>query len=384
LKKLIFNLRAVFIAFFLLLAFGYMASIVISVITFTRVIEYPTTPKQSTILPTTTTRKPPKVNTCWRDRHTSPTFPNQGYKPTKVEAKYFQSSKIYAMVEICIPERQYIVNLATSLVLLDDKGVRLQNVAIDFYFDLNNIDMVASDSEILIIDGSDTIYRFDFDLQYLRSINVVRGTFKVSLYSFFYESQNQLLYVNDRGQGFHVFNKSFKNIDFLPLKQEEFIKFQVENETIHIVRMADSVYLWDVFCSYNWGSQRKNQTKVREIRSNLIRELNITAWMDIFEMQSGQLSQKIFEGIANSKVFICFLTPSYLESINCINELCLAKKLAKEMIFIVTDDPSNNIEELIEKKAPAGFYKNELKLLRNEQELVDKVRQALKNQVSIL
>jgi hypothetical protein len=141
---------------------------------------------------------------------------------------------------------------------------------------------------------------------------------------------------------------------------------------------------WDVFCSYNWGSQRKNQTKVREIRSNLIRELNITAWMDIFEMQSGQLSQKIFEGIVNSRVFICFLTPSYLESTNCINELCLAKKLAKEMIFIVTDDPSNNIEELIEKKAPAGFYKNELKLLRNEQELVDKVRQALKNQVSIL
>jgi len=140
---------------------------------------------------------------------------------------------------------------------------------------------------------------------------------------------------------------------------------------------------WDVFCSYNWGSQRKNQTKVREIRNNLICELNITAWMDIVEMQSGELSQKIFEGIANSKVFICFLTPNYLESINCINELCLAKKLAKEMIFFVTDDPSNNIEQLIEKNAPAGFYKNDLQLLRNENELVDKVRQALKNQVSV-
>ena len=101
-------------------------------------------------------------------------------------------------------------------------------------------------------------------------------------------------------------------------------------------------------------------------------------------MRSGELSRKIFEGIANSKVFICFLTPNYLESVNCMNELCLAKKLAKEMIFIVTDDPSNNIEELIEKKAPARFYKNELKLIRNEQELVDKVRQALRNQVSFV
>ena len=140
---------------------------------------------------------------------------------------------------------------------------------------------------------------------------------------------------------------------------------------------------WDVFCSYNWGSQRKNQIRVSEIRDKLMHELKITAWLDIIEMQSGQLSRKIFEGVANSKVFICFLTPNYLESINCINELCLAKKLAKEMIFFVTDDPSNNIEHLIEKKAPAGFYKNEFKLLRDEKELVDKVRQALKNQVSV-
>ena len=96
-------------------------------------------------------------------------------------------------------------------------------------------------------------------------------------------------------------------------------------------------------------------------------------------MHSGDLYQKIFEGIASSKVFICFLTSNYLESINCINELCLAKKLAKEMIFFVTDDPSNNIEHLLEKKAPEGFYKNDLQLLRNKNELVDKVRQARKN-----
>ena len=139
---------------------------------------------------------------------------------------------------------------------------------------------------------------------------------------------------------------------------------------------------WDIFCSYNWGSQRKNQTKVGEIRIKLIRELNISAWMDIIEMQSGELSRKIFEGVANSKIFICFLTPNYLDSVNCINELCLAKKIAKEVIFFVCDDPLQNIEQLLEKKMPAGFYKSDLQLLRNEDELVEKVRRALKNQVS--
>ena len=54
------------------------------------------------------------------------------------------------------------------------------------------------------------------------------------------------------------------------------------------------------------------------------------------------------------------------------------------MIFIVTDDPLNNIEELIEKKALTGFYKKDLKLIRNELELVDNVRQALRNQVSFV
>ena len=38
---------------------------------------------------------------------------------------------------------------------------------------------------------------------------------------------------------------------------------------------------------------------------------------------------------------------------------------------------------MIEKKAPAGFYNKDLKLIRNEEELVDKVRQALRKQVSI-
>jgi len=142
--------------------------------------------------------------------------------------------------------------------------------------------------------------------------------------------------------------------------------------------------VWDVFCSYNWGYQRRNQEKVREIRNKLIYELNISAWMDIEEMKSGELSKKIFEGIANSKVFISFLSPSYLESKNCINELCLAKKCGKEVIFFLSEDPSHNLEQLLETKMPAGFYKHDLKLLRSEEDLIDKVKQVLKNQVSHL
>jgi hypothetical protein len=54
------------------------------------------------------------------------------------------------------------------------------------------------------------------------------------------------------------------------------------------------------------------------------------------------------------------------------------------VIFFVSEDPLSNMEELLETKMPAGFLKHDLKLLRNEEELVQKVRQVLNSQVNYI
>ena len=141
----------------------------------------------------------------------------------------------------------------------------------------------------------------------------------------------------------------------------------------------DSSKEWDVFCSYCWGPQRRNQVKVKDIRDYLMTELGITAWLDIVEMQAGELSRKIYEGIAQSKVIIIFLTPEYLDSKNCINEICLSNKMGKKMIFYISEDLSGNIRELIPKKMPKEVYSENLVFLDDRSELLKAVKEALKN-----
>jgi hypothetical protein len=68
---------------------------------------------------------------------------------------------------------------------------------------------------------------------------------------------------------------------------------------------------WDAFLSYSWGQKCLNQAKVIEICNYLVSELHITAWIDVVEMKSGELSKKIFEGIKGSKLFICCWTWAY-------------------------------------------------------------------------
>jgi hypothetical protein len=116
---------------------------------------------------------------------------------------------------------------------------------------------------------------------------------------------------------------------------------------------------------------------VKELRSYLIDQLKITAWMDIYEMKTGTLSKKIYEGIANSKIVIAFITPEYFDSKNCLNEICLAKKCGKNIIFFITEDYAKDIEVIIVRKMPNDVYRKDLVFLRDREQLVEETKSAL-------
>ena len=101
---------------------------------------------------------------------------------------------------------------------------------------------------------------------------------------------------------------------------------------------------WDVFFSYHGDTS--NQQKVIEIRNFLISNLRITTWFDSIEVtQPGERSKKIFQGVSNSKIFLCFVTPEYSDSEGCLNELYLAKRLGKKMLFYVSKEDTTGMDQ---------------------------------------
>jgi hypothetical protein len=139
---------------------------------------------------------------------------------------------------------------------------------------------------------------------------------------------------------------------------------------------------WDVFFSYSAGPKRLNQEKVVEIRNYLTTQLQITSWIDVVEMKTGELSKKVFEGVKGSKMFICFITGEYSDNKNCMNELCLAKKFGKEIIFYVVEDTSGMSQDMLTKNVlkEVAFYMGDDVYYTRKNELVDAVKKALEKQ----
>ena len=101
--------------------------------------------------------------------------------------------------------------------MIDYKGQKVKVGKIEFYLDNRFIEMVASESEILIIDGSNYLFRFNFDFAFDGSINIKKA-FLASLRGIFYESKKQYLYVYEIDRGFYVLNKNLEELEFLPLQ----------------------------------------------------------------------------------------------------------------------------------------------------------------------
>lgn len=136
---------------------------------------------------------------------------------------------------------------------------------------------------------------------------------------------------------------------------------------------------WDVYCSYAKGYNRSNQAKVIEIRNYLVSKLNITTWIDVVEMKTGQLSKKVYEGIVNSHLFLCFINDDYSDDKNCVNELCLAKKFGKEIIFFIYEDTRGMDQEAITKNIikEIAFYIGKSRYYTSKEDLLEAVQISL-------
>ena len=77
---------------------------------------------------------------------------------------------------------------------------------------------------------------------------------------------------------------------------------------------------------------------VQSIRMMLLekRGFECNIWIDTKKMEVGQdLNRMMYEGISSSEFFVCFLTPAYTKSTNCMFELKMAHSLRKNIVPVV-------------------------------------------------
>lgn len=90
----------------------------------------------------------------------------------------------------------------------------------------------------------------------------------------------------------------------------------------------------EAFFSYS----HSDSNVVQSIRMMLLqrRGFECNIWIDTKKMEVGQdLNRMMYEGISSSEFFVCFLTPAYTESINCMFELKTAHSLMKKIVPVV-------------------------------------------------
>lgn len=90
-----------------------------------------------------------------------------------------------------------------------------------------------------------------------------------------------------------------------------------------------------VFISYS----RKNEDYIRKIRSDLFKS-QLDCWLDIADIQAGErLNPAIETAISQSSLFLAYVTPSYLESRWCMEEIRYALHVSGTTVAPYVDSP---------------------------------------------
>jgi hypothetical protein len=95
-----------------------------------------------------------------------------------------------------------------------------------------------------------------------------------------------------------------------------------------------------IFLSYNWGNRGAEgkydtQEKVKELKTAIEKQKQLTCWMDVKEMEPGDsLKMKMKDGIARASVIVVVLSPAYVCSINCMREYKWAQEMGKKVIIV--------------------------------------------------
>ena len=97
----------------------------------------------------------------------------------------------------------------------------------------------------------------------------------------------------------------------------------------------------EIFISYNWGKDRKNQRRVLRLKNYLEKHYNVPVWMDTNKILVGsKLGKEIETGIRGCKIFIMCVTAEYATRPNCEKEYTLAVTLGKPILPILFENVS--------------------------------------------
>lgn len=110
---------------------------------------------------------------------------------------------------------------------------------------------------------------------------------------------------------------------------------------------------YDVYVSYSWA---KHKERVHALVSRLKLE-NFNLWYDLDTLPDGSnVIAECYNGLVNSKVFLCCLTDAYSLKKHCMRELGLADGLRKPIVFVMFDDVENlSYADILRKIGPPSF-----------------------------
>ena len=116
----------------------------------------------------------------------------------------------------------------------------------------------------------------------------------------------------------------------------------------------DDAHKNDIFLSHCWRG--KNES-ISERKWSLVELLTrpadaeekgggYRAWWDYLDLQAkGPVAwrREIEEGILNAGKVVCFVDVPYLHSFNCLQEVAMAQRMGKPIIFVVLEKPAQEI-----------------------------------------
>jgi hypothetical protein len=124
--------------------------------------------------------------------------------------------------------------------------------------------MVATKREIVISENSDFIYRFDYDLKYIKSESLNEYSTPIKCSGLFYDPVNDYLYVFVIGRGFYALDSEFNILKFFEVEIDKDILFYVNNNFeifLTIISTSETGY-------YNLNKNNSYETSFKVCKEN--------------------------------------------------------------------------------------------------------------------
>jgi hypothetical protein len=152
-------------------------------------------------------------------------------------------SEILAVVEICTPEVFYILHFGNKIMKIDKNFFKI--ISAEYKGKDNKIQMLASKTMIIVIDGSDYFCAYNFDLELISNSSHSREYEPFNYKKMCYDWYNDQFIVHNPYRGFYFFDMNARS-KTIYLKLSESILFYKTAEFIYIAMSNNSLGRIDI------------------------------------------------------------------------------------------------------------------------------------------